>query len=109
MSWIIAGSITSPDTADVPDAGHVFGDSVVAGELPHAARPTRLVASGRGLVGDVDGRNQPVGERDAVLGPEQHLESPAHRRLAVDGYREVVQELDDQLGQSGGTRGAETK
>ena len=46
------------------------GQGAVHHEL-HVARAAGLVAGGRDLVGDVAGGDQPLGERDVVLGQKQ--------------------------------------
>ena len=54
----------------------------------HVARAAGLVTGGRDLVGDIAGGDQPLGERDVVLGQEQDLEPAAHQRVAVDVSRQ---------------------
>src|SRR5438445_707432 len=63
----------------------------------HVAGAARLVARGRDLVGDVTCRDQPFRERHAVLGKEHYLQPALRRRVTVDRFREVVDELDDYL------------
>ena len=44
----------------------------------HVARAAGFVAGGRDLVRDIGGRDQPLGERNAIFGQEHDLEAAAH-------------------------------
>ena len=46
-----------------------------------------------------------LGHRDAVIGHENHLEPAAGGGVTIDGAGEVVDELDDKLGELIGGRG----
>ena len=70
----------------------------------HVARAAGLVAGRRNLVGDIGGRNQPLGKRHAVFRQEHDLESSADDRISVDGAGQIIDELDDDLGQVVGRR-----
>ncbi len=70
----------------------------------HVARATRLVAGGGDLFRDVAGGNQPLGQGDIVLGEEINLELRAGRGIGIDHRADIVDQLDDQLGQRIGRR-----
>ena len=80
------------------------GNRAVHCEL-HVARTAGFVAGGRDLLRDVAGGDEPLGQADAVVGQEDHFDPPPDQRVAVDGPGDVVDELDDQLGQPVRRRG----
>ena len=71
----------------------------------HVARAAGLVTGGRDLLRDVTGRDELLGDRDTVVRHEDHSDTPMHRGVAVNGARDVIDELDDELGEVIGWRG----
>ena len=61
--------------------------------VPEASMP-----GGRDLLGQVGRRDDRLGEAHVVVRQEDDLEQAAHRRVVVDDPRDVVGELDDELG-----------
>ena len=70
----------------------------------HVARAAGFVAGGGNLIGDISCRNQPLRHRNTVVRQEQNLEPSADDRIPVDSAGEIVDELDDYLGQLIGGR-----
>ena len=57
------------------------------------------------LLGEVGRGNHDLRERDSVVWKEDHLEPLANARIVIDALRDIVDELDDQLGHAiGGGR-----
>ena len=90
---LLAGLLGDLDGGAVAGAD---GQGAVHHEL-HVARAAGLVAGGRDLLGDVAGRDQPLGERDGVVRQELDPELAADVRVVVDHGADVVDQLDDEL------------
>src|SRR5215469_15138571 len=65
----------------------------------HIARAAGLVAGGRDLVGNVRSGDQPLRERNVVIGQEDHFETTACHRIAVDRAGQVIDQFYYQLGE----------
>ena len=63
----------------------------------HVAGTRSLRAGGRDLLGNVGRRNDFLGERDAVVGQERHLDQLVRPQVVVDHFAEAVDQLDDHL------------
>ena len=63
----------------------------------HVARSRRLHAREGDLLGDLGGRHDLLGERDAVVGKERDRELAARLRVGVDDAGDAVDEADDEL------------
>ena len=86
--------------------GHLDGRAVTRAQRQgavhhefHVARAAGLVTRRGNLVGNIARRNQALGQRDIVFGQEKHLDFSARHGVAVNGARQVVDELDDDFGQ----------
>ena len=64
----------------------------------HVASSRGLSAGGRDLLAEVAGGDDLLGQRHAVVGQEDAFELLADDRVIVDGVRDAVEELDDELG-----------
>ena len=78
--------------SSVPMVSAPFSDEL------HVAGAGGFHAGGRDLLGEVGGGNDHLGEADIVVGQEHDLELAADRGIVVDDLRDVVDQLDDQLG-----------
>ena len=73
------------------------GQRAIQREL-HVAGAGSFHARGRNLLRQVGGGNDHLGEADIVVGEEGDLQASGNGRIVVDGFGDVVDELDDQLG-----------
>src|SRR6202453_2209631 len=64
----------------------------------HVSGPGGFHARGRDLLGEIDRRDDHLGEADVVVRKKYDLELAAHGRVCVDGSRHVDRQLDDELG-----------
>ncbi len=80
------------------------GQRAVHHEL-HVAGAAGFVARGRDLLGNIARRNQAFGNRHAVIGQKDDLQLSLAGRVLVDHGGEIVNELDDELGQMISGRG----
>src|SRR5208282_632278 len=71
----------------------------------HVACATGFVTCSGNLVRDIAGGDQVLRKRDAVVGQEYHLKPIAYCGVDVDGRSQIVNELDDHLGEPVGRRG----
>ena len=77
------------------------GERAVEGEL-HVAGAARFLAGSGDLLGEVRGGEDPLRQRDPVVGEEDHPQLALDGRILVDRGGDGVDQLDDQLG--GGVR-----
>src|SRR5262249_8042197 len=103
---LLSGFLSHLDSGAVARAD---GQSAVHHEL-HVACATGFVPGGRNLFGQVRRGDQSFGKADIVVGQEEDLEPPADGGVVVDGAGDIVDQLDDKLGQvigRGGLAGKE--
>ena len=93
---LLAGLLGDLDRGAVAGAD---GQGAVHHEL-HVARAAGLVAGGRDLLGDVAGRDQPLGQGDGVVRQEDDPELAADVGVVVDHGADVVDQPDDELGEA---------
>ena len=79
------------------------GERSVHHEL-HVAGPARLVAGGGDLLRNVARRDETLGDRNAIVRDENDAQARAGHRIGVHDGRDVVDELDDELGKRVGGR-----
>jgi hypothetical protein len=82
---------------DIGAVERADGQRAVQREL-HVAGAGGFHAGGRDLLGEVGGRNDHFGEADIVVGRNTTFSRPRDRRIVVDDFGDVVDQLDDQLG-----------
>ena len=82
---------------DIGAVERADGQRAVQREL-HVAGARRLHAGGRDLLRQIGRRHDHLGQAHIVVRHEHHLQQAAHRRVVVDDPRDVVDQLDDQLG-----------
>ncbi len=82
---------------DIGAVERADGERTVEREL-HVAGARGFHAGGRYLLRQVGGRDDRFGEADIVVRQEDHLEPVPHQRVVVDDARDVVRQLDDELG-----------
>ena len=91
---------SAPDVLADLDIGAVQradGQGPVERKL-HVAGAGGFHAGGRNLLGQIGRRHDRLGKRGAVIGREHHLQPAADDRIVVHHLRDVIGELDDQLG-----------
>ncbi len=82
---------------DVGPVEGAHGQRAVHGEL-HVPGARGLHPRQGDLLRDVGGREDALGQRDAVVGQKDHLDPPGHGGVVVDDGGHVVDQLDLQLG-----------
>lgn len=56
----------------------------------HVAGAGRLFPGGRNLLGNIRRRNEHFRRRDAVIRQENHLQLITHRRVVINGFRNLI-------------------
>ena len=82
------------DVGPVPGAD---GQGSVEGQL-HVAGAAGLLAGRGDLLGQVGGRDDDLGQRNAVVGQEGHAQAPGDIGIPAEDPPQRVDELDDELG-----------